>query len=204
MKYPIVVFIMGRPGAGKDTQAKLLAENLQLISISTSELLKAKLYNKSKRNDDIIIKEKKIFESGVLNTPSWVLGVIKVYVKKLEKKDFDGKNGIIFSGSPRTFFEAENLIPFLESIFTKESMVAIYLNVSEDEGIRRIVQRNKISPRSLDSGKEKLQIRTKEFNTRTEPVLEYLEEKGILITINGEQSPEKVYEDILQVVRKKL
>ena len=191
---------MGRPGAGKDTQAEFLAKNLQLISISTSELLKAKLYDSDKEEDNIIRKEREIFESGVLNTPLWVLGVIKERVKKLEKTTFDGKNGIIFSGSPRTFFEAENLIPFLEKIFTKKNMIAIYLNVSENEGIRRIVERNKISPRSLDSGEEKLRIRTKEFNNRTEPVLKYLEEEGILITINGEQSPEKVYEDIIQAI----
>ena len=194
LKKPLAIMMMGRPGAGKDTQAKILSDEMNLIQVVTSDLLQKKL-NENPDNPGIK-KEKEIFESGVLNTPSWVLSVVKEYIEKLYEGNFNGKNGVIFSGSPRTSYEVENLIPFIEKIFGLKNIFALYLEISEEVGIERIIKRNKENSRSLDEGPEKLKTRTKEFDIRTRPVLDYLEKMGILIRINGMPPAEDVATEI--------
>lgn len=194
----IAVFILGRPGSGKDTQADILAEKLNLVRISTSDILKETLYDPELENDPEVAKEREIFESGLLCTPSFVLNVIKEHTKKLADKGFEGKNGIIFSGSPRTPYESENLIPFLEGLFGKENLLPVYLDISEEVGIERIKERNKINPRPLDEGEDKLKLRTKEFYEKTWPAIQQFGQKEIpLIKVNGERSVEQVHEEIM-------
>ncbi|MDX1607628.1 MAG: nucleoside monophosphate kinase [Candidatus Spechtbacterales bacterium] len=194
----LAVFILGRPGSGKDTQAELLAEKLDLMRISTSDVLKEKLYSPKAESDPKLIKEREIFESGKLCTPSFVLGVIKEYIQNLVAQNFNDKNGIIFSGSPRTPYESENLIPFLVNLFGKENLLPVYLDISEEVGIERIIERNKINPRPLDEGEEKLKLRTKEFIERTWPAIQEFEKRGIpLIKVDGERPIEKVHKEIM-------
>lgn len=198
----IAAFILGRPGSGKDTQADILAEKLNLIRISTSDILKKTLYNPELENDPDVIKEREIFESGLLCTPSFVLNVIKEHTSKLADKDFDGKKGIIFSGSPRTPYESENLIPFLENMFGKENLLPVYLDISEEVGIGRIIERNKITPRPLDEGEDKLKLRTKEFYEKTWPAIEQFEIRGIpLIKVDGEPVIEEVQRNIDEALK---
>jgi adenylate kinase len=204
-KPPIAVFVLGRPGAGKDTQADILAEKLGLFRVSTGDLLKAKIYGSDAEKDPGIQKEKEIFESGVLGTPSWVLGIVKEFVSKMAEKDFEGKNGLVFSSSPRTLYESENLLPFLADIFSKSNMFPIFLDVPESTGTERIEKRNIKTPRTTDTGDEKLKIRAKEFEERTMPAIEYFEEFGIeLIKINGANSVKEVSRDILQAIKNKV
>ena len=204
MKFPIALFIMGRPGSGKDTQADLLSKSFNLIRISTSDLIKQRLYDSKKQNNEMVKREKDIFESGVLNTPSWVVGVVKEHLLQLKKDNFNEKNGVIFSGSPRTPYESENLIPFLENVFSKQNMLAIYLDLSEQDGMERIRKRNKLIPRELDEGEKKLAIRTDEFNNRTLPAIGYLEDRGYLVKIDGSKSIKEIERKIKDLVSSKL
>lgn len=205
MEKSIVVFVLGRPGAGKDTQADILSEKLNLIRVSTSDLLKSKLYGILGAKDPKIQKEREIFESGKLNTPSWVLGVVKEFVSKMAEKDFEDKRGLIFSGSPRTLYESENLLPFLADIFGKSNMLPIFLDVPESVGIERIEERNAKTPRLLDIGDGKMQLRTKEFVERTMPAIEYFEEFGVpLIKIDGTPGIEEISKNIMQAIKSKV
>lgn len=199
---PIAVFILGRPGSGKDTQADILADKLDLIRVSTSDLLKEKLYGPDADKDPETIKEREIFESGLLCTPSWVLNVIKDFIKEKAEMNFDGKNGLIFSGSPRTLYESENLIPFLVDIFGKDNLFPVYLDITEEVGIARIIERNKINPRPLDEGEDKLKLRTKEFYEKTWPAIEYFEELSIpLIKVDGTSSVGDVAKNVEESIR---
>lgn len=190
-KKPMAIMMMGRPGAGKDTQAKILADKMNLTQIVTSDLLQKKF--KENPNAPKIKKEKDIFSSGGLNTPPWVLETVKEHVEKLAENDFNGANGIIFGGSPRTMYEAENLVPFLQDMLGKENTLAFYLEVSEEEGMNRILKRNS---RPLDRDVEKIKVRMKEYSSRTDSVLGYLEKMGILIRINGMPPAEDVAAEI--------
>ncbi len=150
----IAVIIYGPPGSGKGTQAKLLADKLNLIHFDTGNYIRELLYNPSLNKnaprselamlrDKIIQKEKSLNESGKLNTPSWVLKIIVEKVKKIEKLN----EGVIFSGSPRTMFESfgngknKGLIKILEEFYGKKNIFIFVLNISEKESIRRNAKR---------------------------------------------------------------
>ncbi|MEX0916637.1 MAG: nucleoside monophosphate kinase [Candidatus Spechtbacterales bacterium] len=189
MNKPICVFVMGRPGAGKDTQAALLSDFFHLENIKTSALLRAKF--EGNPTDPLIAKQKEVFDAGELNDPEWVMSVVVERVTQLCENNFDGKQGIIFSGSPRTLYEAERLVPFLVARFGKDCIVGVLVSVSEEEGIERILKRN---ARPLDRDVEILRTRMQEFNERTEQAIDYLRTRDALISIDGMPTPEVVFE----------
>src|SRR3989344_9696421 len=97
-----IVIIYGPPGAGKGTQANLIAGKFGMIHFDTGKYLEQFLHNPETKNDPEIKKVKEIFDSGALVTPSFVLKIISEKTKEVAKSGF----GIVFSGSPRTFYEA--------------------------------------------------------------------------------------------------
>lgn len=198
MQKPIAIFIMGRPGAGKDTQAELLAARFNLEHIMTSDLIQQKFQDY--QDDPTVKKEKKLFDSGALNTPQWVVSLIKERIEELASRSFEGRSGIIFSGSPRTRFEVENLEPVLEEKFGRDYLFAIYLDISESEGIKRILKRG---ARALDRDSKKIHIRMSEYDERTKPVLEYFSELGLLQRIDGTPTIETIAKNIQTILEKK-
>ncbi len=150
----IAVIIYGSPGSGKGTQAKLLADKLNLIHFDTGNYIRELLYSPSFEKNasrselallrgKIIQKERLLNEAGKLNTPSWVLKIIAEKAKKIEKLN----EGVVFSGSPRTMFEAfgggknKGLIKILEEFYGKKNIFIFVLNISEKESIRRNAER---------------------------------------------------------------
>ena len=186
---------MGRPGAGKDTQAALLSDFFHLENVKTSGLLRATF--EATPADPVVARQKEVFDAGELNDPAWVMGIVLERVDQLYKNDFEGKKGIIFSGSPRTLYEAEHLIPFVAERFGKDRIAGILVSVSEHEGIERILKRN---ARPLDRDEEILRTRMQEFNERTEPAIDYLRQQGALISIDGMPAPEVVFEQAKDAV----
>lgn len=190
-KKPVAIMILGRPGSGKDTQANFLTSYYNLIHIKTSALLLEEFENNP--NNLKVRREKKIFDSGQLNTPAWVVSVIKKNISNLK---FDKNHGIIFSGSPRTLYEAKNLLPFLEEKFGKKNLFGVYINITEEEGIKRIIKRNE---RPLDRDVNILKIRMKEFEKRTAPILRFFKTKGMLKNIDGMPVPKIIYKNIIKI-----
>lgn len=186
---PICVFVLGRPGAGKDTQAALLSDFFYLENVKTSALLKGKF--EEVPLDPAIARQKEVFDAGELNDPQWVMSVILERVSYLCENAFDGKKGIIFSGSPRTLYEAENLVPFVQERFGASRVVGVHIEISEGEGIERILKRN---ARPLDRDETILRTRMDEFNERTSKAIEYLATQNALISIDGMPSPDVVFE----------
>lgn len=195
-KRKIVIFVMGRPGSGKDTQADFLAERFNLLKIVTSDLLQEKF--KKSPTEPAVQKEKEIFEKGVLNTPDWVVSVVKEKISELTAGGLEGRDGIIFSGSPRTLYEAENLVPFLENVFGIDNLKAVYLETTAEEAIKRILLR---AARALDKDPEKLKVRMTEYEERTKPVLDYFNQRNILIKVDGMSAQEIVFEEILSKLK---
>ncbi len=213
------LLLIGPPGAGKGTQAELLAEKFGLFNFETSKIIEEKFAN-ADSNDKVIKKEKEKFKKGQLNTPelvrSWVL-------EKIQTLSSEGR-GIVFSGSPRTLLEAEGEIPVLENLYGKENVKVINLEIHEHGSIernstRRICEKNrhpipnfpefrdivqcpkdgsKIITRSLDT-LETIRVRYRVYLKETKPVLEIFKKKGYkIIEINGDQPIEKVFQDILE------
>ncbi len=130
------VILYGQPGAGKGTIANLLAESFGFIHFDTGEQLR-KIISTGKGK--IIERERKLMREGKLCTPSWILNIVKRETEKIAKAGL----GIIFSGSPRTIYEAfgskkgNGLMACLESLYGKKNIYIFKLKVSEKTSISR-------------------------------------------------------------------
>jgi adenylate kinase len=227
---PKVIILMGPPGSGKGTQAELLAERLNLFHLETSKILEEKFKEKTK--GEILIegkkysfsKEKKLWEEGKLCSPPFVTYLI---IKKIEELKKARKN-LILSGSPRTLYEAEKVIPVLEKLYGKKNIICFFLEISPEETIFRNSHRRicelmrhpilylkenaKLKRCPLDGSRlikrgrldklETIKVRLKEYKERTLPVIDYLKKRKIKVKrINGSPPPAIVFENILKKLK---
>jgi adenylate kinase len=213
-----VVIFIGPPGSGKGTQADILAEKFGIVHLESSKVIENKFKN-ADPNDEVITAEKKIWESGELNTPELVRAWMIEAIRELHSKGM----GIVLSGSPRTLFEAEGEIPIFEELYGRDNIKTIHLNLTKEESIRRnssrrICQANRhpipdlpmfkdvttcpkdespLIRRTLDAP-ETIAIRYEVYLRRTQPIISFIQERDYnIIEIEGEQSIEKVANDIL-------
>ncbi len=142
------IVLYGPPGAGKGTLANLLAQNYDLIHFDTGKYLENLLFYTdwskfSKREQLEFKKEKELFEKGILLSPPFVLKVVKRRAERIAKAGW----GVIFSGSPRTLFEAFGdkrtlgLIPVLERLYQKKNVLVFQLKVKPQTSINRNLNR---------------------------------------------------------------
>lgn len=142
------VIIYGPPGAGKGTQAELVSKRLGLVHFDTGRYIEALVHSKEAGRDKVLKREQVNFDIGKLCTPSWVLKIIREATTRIAKAG----QGIVFSGSPRTVFEAfgepeegsgskplagGGLIKTLEKLYGKNNIVIIELRLPERESIKR-------------------------------------------------------------------
>lgn len=217
-----IIFI-APPGAGKGTQAEELSTRLGLFHLETSKLGEQKINDPELLAKDPETKQARDnFYSGKLFPPSWTTKIMIEEIKSLAEKG----RSVVFSGSPRTVYEAENEIPALENIYGRENIKIFYIKLSEDEAIkrnseRRICQASRhpipraeykpefrditvcpwdgspIITRELDKP-EVIKERYRVFWQETHPVLDYMKRHGYeIIEIEGEQPIETVTKDIL-------
>ncbi len=212
------VILIGPIGSGKGTQADILSEKFGLIHLETSKMLEAAFKSNADASDKKLAEEKEKWDSGLLNDPEWVTGLVLREIEKLANQD----KGVVLSASPRTLFEAEREIPEVEKLFGKENLYIFHISLSEAESIkrnsnRRICEKNRhpipnfpefknlavcpqdgsrLITRALDKP-DVIKVRYQEYMNRTYPILGYLQERGYkIIKINGEQLIEKVAEDV--------
>lgn len=211
-----IVIILGPPGSGKGTQAENLVENFGFFHLETSKFLEKVI--RSKSTDPEIEKLRKQFFSGDLLDPKFVAKVVIDKVKEFAKQN----KSIVFSGSPRTLFEAEKELPIFEELYGKDNIFIVNINISEKESIERNSHRRicsvcrypipnldkfknfkkcpecggKIIKREIDNP-EIIKTRLKEYKERTLPVIDFFKKRAYRVKkINGSQSIEKVFKDI--------
>jgi len=224
-----VVIIFGLPGSGKGTQAQLLADKMGLYNFETSAIIGQKIAE-AKPEDFVEIdgekynfyKEKEIADGGRLWDPPFVVYFVK---RKIEELASDGK-GMVFSASPRTAYEAENMIPLLEKLYGKENIKIVQLEINPETTIFRNSNRKRcelmkhpilfnketenltICPldgsklfKREDDNAEIAKVRINEYNERTFPITEYFKKNNFrVININGEQSIAEVFGDVLKAI----
>lgn len=228
-----VIILFGPPGAGKDTQAELLSDKLDLYRFETSKILEGKFkeveslsrsspqrFIEVKGEKFDVLGEKKLWLEGKLCSPPLVTYLIKEKTKKL----FEEGENLIFNGSPRTVYEAEELTPLLKELYGKNSIKVFYIKISAEQTIFRNSHRrvcelirhsilyskenekltlcpldgSKLVKRELDTP-ETIRVRIKEFQERTLPMIEIFKKEEIpVVEINGEQSVAGVFKDILK------
>ena len=148
------IVIFGKPGSGKGTQADFLKDKYDLYHISTGDLFRKNISNKTKLG----IEAKSFLDNGDLVPDS-------VTIKMLENEVLSNKQvkGYIFDGFPRTLAQAKSLDTFLNSINLKIN-ATIALDVDENELIIRLLDRGKTTNRSDDQDLEKIKNRFNEYN----------------------------------------
>lgn len=225
-----VIIIFGLPGAGKGTQSELLSDKMGLYNFETSAIIGRKIAE-AKPEDFIEVdgiqynfhKEKEIADGGKLWDPPFVVYFVK---KKIEELAADDK-GIVFSASPRTLYEAENMMPLIEKLYGRENIKIIQLEINPETTIFRNSNRKRcelakhpllfneetknltICPldgsklfQREDDNAEVAKIRIAQYNERTLPITEYFQKNNFKITkINGEQSVADVYKDVLDAIK---
>ena len=176
------IIIFGKPGSGKGTQANFLKEKYSLYHISTGDLFRKNISNKTKLG----IEAKSFLDNGDLVPDS-------VTIKMLENEVLSNKQvkGYIFDGFPRTLAQAESLDTFLNSINLKIN-ATIALDVDENELITRLLDRGKTTNRSDDQDLEKIKNRFNEYNIKTSILINFYNKQGKFYSVDGKGSVDDI------------
>ncbi len=185
------IILFGAPGAGKGTQAKVLIDYLNIIQISTGDMLRDEV----KSGSNLGKMAKQIMDKGDLISDEIIMEIIGERIKKP-----DCKNGFIFDGFPRTLNQAKSLDDLLASKEMKiDNIIEIY--VEEDlllERINKRISENDIS--RDDDNPEVLKNRIEIYKSDTLPVLNYYKQSNRLNSVNGMQEIDKVSDDIKNII----
>ncbi|MCK5027012.1 MAG: nucleoside monophosphate kinase [Candidatus Pacebacteria bacterium] len=186
MEYTTFIFL-GKPGSGKGIQAKLLGKKTGFEVVSSGER-----FREIASHDTIIgHKVKGMIESGLL-MPHWFAS----YIFLDKTLNLENKGGIIFDGAARKEPEAElfhDVMSWLERPYK-----AIYIDVSDEEVVKRIMKRREIEDRHDDDSEEIINTRLREYYDEAQAAIGVFKEKGNFLEINGEQSIEKIHEDVIR------
>ena len=184
------IIIFGKPGSGKGTQANFLKEKYSLYHISTGDLFRKNISNKTKLG----IEAKSYLDNGDLVPDS-------VTIKMLENEVLQNKKvkGYIFDGFPRTLAQAKSLDTFLNSINLKIN-ATIALDVDENELITRLLDRGKTTNRSDDQDLEKIQNRFNEYNNKTSILIDFYDKQGKFCSVDGKGSVDDITRRLFDLV----
>ena len=218
MKKNINIIIMGPQGSGKGTQARMLAKEFDLQIFETGSVLR----EIASKDTEIGRKINEIMNVKG-NIVPWDFMKEKILGQKLS--ELDDNKGIIFDGTPRIMEEAEFWNEKLKEVGRKIDYI-FYVDISEEESVKRLSVRKLCKEnghplivgkdlkeedtecpicksevyRREDDTQEKIMNRLKWSKKLLSPVIEYYENKNMLIKINGRQSVKKVFDEIVNYI----
>ena len=183
------VIIFGPPGAGKGTQSNNIVKKFNLYQVSTGDLLRNEVKNKTDIGRDI----ENIISKGDFATDEIVNELIKNIVFDTRKK-----NKLIFDGYPRSLNQAKNLNLLLETSDQKIDFI-FFLNVNKKTIIKRIEKRRFLEKRTDDN----LNTILKRYDTymeTTRPVLDFYSKNPNFYEINGDEEISTISSKIEQIL----
>jgi adenylate kinase len=212
------IVLLGSPGSGKGTQASRIEKKYSIPHISTGDIFRDNI----SRNTPIGIEAKKYIDKGLLVPDDLTLKIVEN--RFLED---DCKEGFLLDGFPRTLIQAEALDKELEIVENKLRAV-INLEVSDRTILERMTSRRVCSNcgdnynlsffrpvldeicdkcggqlyTREDDKLETVESRLSVYKNQTFPLIDYYKEKGILVTVNGEQHVDKVFDDIISALER--
>lgn len=187
------LILFGPPGSGKGTQSEKIVERFGLIHLSTGNLLRQEISDKT----PLGMEAKNFMDKGQLVPDEVVIGMIDSCLEK-----HPAAQGFLFDGFPRTIAQAEALDKLLS--FKKTSIGKVLaLDVSEDELVRRLLERGKTSGRTDDTDEAVIRRRFSVYKAETEPVAEYYNKQNKLERITGEGSVDDIFEKLSESIEKK-
>jgi adenylate kinase len=187
------LILFGPPGSGKGTQSEKLVEKYGLVHLSTGNLLREEIVNRT----PLGMEAKNLMDKGHLVPDEVVIGMID---NSLEHHK--GAAGFLFDGFPRTIAQAEAHDKLLH-LKTAEIDLVLILDVDEEELIRRLVNRGKTSGRSDDADESVQRKRQEVYKRDTFPVAAYYEKLKKLVHADGMGEIDQVFERLRTVIDKK-
>ena len=178
------LILFGPPGSGKGTQSEKIVEKFGLIHLSTGNLLRQEITDKTPLGQEA----KNFMDKGQLVPDEVVIGMIDSCLEK----HADAK-GFLFDGFPRTVAQAEALDKLLALKKTGICKV-LALEVDEEELTRRLVRRGETSGRSDDTSEDVIRQRFSVYKKDTEPVAGYYKEQGKFEVVKGMGTVDDIFE----------
>jgi adenylate kinase len=179
------MLIMGPPGAGKGTQAKLIGEHFGVPAISTGDIFRA-----MKTADTPLARQvRAIMESGGYVSDEITNAIV---AERLAEPDCEA--GFLLDGYPRTLRQVQTLDDQLASV-GKPIDAVISLVADEEELIQRLLNRAQIEGRA-DDNEETIRKRLHIYIEQTEPLLDVYRSRGLLVEVDGLGSVDEVSERV--------
>ena len=210
------IVLMGAPGAGKGTQARLLQEQLQLPQISTGDILRAR----AQEHDDLAEEIRNVQAAGKLASDDLVIRVVQDRTSRP-----DCRNGFVLDGFPRTPAQAEMLeklaaeqgneiaaividVPceLLEKRATGRrscpvcgEIYNVYFKPPKKEG-RCDLHPDAVLIQRADDTAEKIKVRLDTYNEQTKPLIDYYANTGRLHRVDGTKNQETIHREIRNIL----
>ena len=183
------VIIFGPPGAGKGTQALKITNKFKLYQVSTGDLLRMEVKNKTEIG--------KLIENTISKGDFATDDIVNELIKKIIY-DPQKKNKLIFDGYPRSLNQAKNL-DLLMSDSGQEISFVFFLNVKKETIIKRIEKR-KILEKRADDNLSTILKRYDTYMETTKPVLDFYSQKTNFYEIDGSEKIEEISSKIEQIL----
>ncbi len=209
------IIMLGAPGAGKGTQAKRIAEKYGIPHISTGDIFRANI----KEGTELGMKAKEFMDQGLLVPDEVTIGMLLDRIKKE-----DCVNGYVLDGFPRTIPQAESLTKALEEM-GQNIDYAVDVDVPDENIVSRMSGRRacitcgatyhvQFAPPKAegicdkcgaelvlrdDDKPETVQKRLTVYHEQTQPLIDYYRRAGVLVSVDGTQSMDQVFESIVKI-----
>jgi len=187
---PLDVVILGAPGAGKGTQAKLISADAGIPHIATGDILRAAIANGSELGRQV----RSIVDRGDLVTDELMIELIR---ERLAREDT--ADGFLLDGFPRTFEQATALDAKLKEI-DRELSVVLEFQIPEELVIERLLKRAHEEDRTDDTP-DVIRHRLEVFHAQTQPLVEYYRSRGVLVGIHADRTIDEVFAEVQSVLQ---
>ncbi len=188
------IVLLGPPGSGKGTQAKLIVESFGLPQVSTGDLFRAM----KTQDTPLARKVQEIMARGALVPDDVTIEVVK---ERLAQDDC--KPGATLDGFPRTTVQAEALDNLLKGSFNSRVTIVPLFEVPREVVVGRILGRARQEGRQDDTP-EVADERYKVYSENTAPLVDYYDRKGVLVRINADQPIAKVTAELMAAIKNRI
>ncbi|MCD4697791.1 MAG: adenylate kinase [Bacteroidales bacterium] len=185
--------LFGPPGSGKGTQSIKIAEKYNFAHISTGDIFRKNIREKTALG----LKVQGIIEKGELVPDELLVEILEDAMNQ-----YQGINGFVFDGFPRTTQQADDLETALAKKNEKVSLV-LALEVNDDEIIGRLLKRAELQGRKDDT-KEVIENRIKVYNSQTQPLIDYYKDKNAFTAVDGIGGIDDIFKSICDQIDNKI
>jgi adenylate kinase len=187
------LILFGPPGSGKGTQSEKLMARYGLKHLSTGDLLRSEIANQTALG----MEAKKLMDQGQLVPDEVVIGMIRSSLANNPQA-----KGFLFDGFPRTKAQSEALDALLAQ-YDASINVVLALKVSEDELVKRLLNRGLTSGRSDDTKEDVIRARLIEYNSKTSVVADYYRQFEKVVMVEGEGTVDEIFNLLCIAINKK-